>query len=155
MLIRLITLGHKTPSWVKEGFNEYQQRLPHDFKLELIELPLKNHGKLPLEQTKKLESELLLKEVKSNEFCIALDEHGKELTTKSLAEKMSLWQQEYRSIAMIVGGPAGLAPECLKRANFTWSLSQLTFPHQMIKIMLAEQIYRAVTILQGHPYHRE
>ncbi len=155
MQIKLITLGHKTPSWVREGFVEYKQRLPNDFSLELIELPLKNHGKLPIDQAKKLEGELLLKEVKATDFCIALDEHGQELNTKTLAQKFTLWQQEYRCLCLLVGGPAGLSAECLTRANFTWSLSQLTFPHQMIKIMVSEQIYRASSILNNHPYHRE
>jgi 23S rRNA (pseudouridine1915-N3)-methyltransferase len=155
MQIKLITLGHKTPNWVKTGFQEYQQRLPAEFKLELLELPLKNHGKLPVEESKKLEGNLLLKAVKAQDFCIAMDEHGKELSTLILANKLEHWHNEYRNITILVGGPSGLSSECLKRANFIWSLSPLTFPHQLIKIIVAEQLYRAVSILNHHPYHRE
>lgn len=155
MQIKLITLGHKSPDWIKSGFTEYQQRMPSDFKLELLELPLKNHGKLPLEQAKKLEGNLLLKELKPQDLCIAMDEHGKELRTLDLANRLNSWRDEYRNITILVGGPSGLSSECLTRANFIWSLSQLTFPHQMVKVILAEQLYRAVAILNNHPYHRE
>lgn len=154
MELKLITLGHKTPTWIQEGFIEYQSRINQDFSLKLIELPLKNHGKLPQDQAKKLEGELLLKEVKLQDFCITLDEHGKELTTEALAKNLELWQREYRTISLLVGGPTGLSKECFERANFKWSLSQLTFPHQMIKIIIAEQMYRAISILKNHPYHR-
>ena len=155
MQIRIITIGHKTPLWVKAGFLEYQQRLSGEFQLELIELPLKNHGKLPELQAKKLEAEQLLKSVKPEDFCIALDEKGETCTTRVLAKHLEAWQLQYQTLHLLVGGPAGLSEACLLRAQFIWSLSPLTFPHHLVKIILAEQIYRGVSILKNHPYHRE
>jgi 23S rRNA (pseudouridine1915-N3)-methyltransferase len=155
MRIKLISLGQKTPSWIKEGLDEYMQRIPCEFNFQLVEFPLKNHGKLPTEQAKIAEGKILLNALHPQDFCISLDEHGKELTTQVLSQKLQHWQNEAQNISILIGGPAGLSKECLEHADFIWSLSQLTFPHQMVKLIITEQVYRAISILKGHPYHRE
>ncbi len=142
--MKLISIGHKMPSWIAEGFYDYQKRLAKPWNLELIELP---------SRTKKEEGRLILEKIAPQDFCIALDVKGKSLATEELAKKLESWV-EAKEICFIIGGADGLDESVLARANYTWSLSALTFPHQLVKVMLAEQLYRAVSILNGHPYHR-
>ncbi len=100
------------------------------------------------------EAALILAKVDSHDFCVALDVVGKPLSTEALSQKLPTWQQAGKHITFLIGGHEGLDALCIKRANFAWSLSLLTFPHQLVKVLLAEQLYRAVSILNGHPYHR-
>ncbi len=134
------------PAWVSEGFQAYQKRLTKPWQLDLLELtPQKN---------KLEEAALILAKVDVHDFCVALDVLGKPLSTEALSQKLPAWQQAGKHITFLIGGHEGLDASCIKRANFSWSLSNLTFPHQLVKVMLAEQLYRAVSILNGHPYHR-
>ena len=135
--MKVITVGHKMPAWIAEGFGDYQKRLIKPWNLELVELSSASKMKL-LPQ----------------DFCVALDVKGKSLSTENLAQKLESWQGLGKEVCFIIGGADGLDESVLKRADFVWSLSALTFPHQLVKVILAEQIYRAVMILQGHPYHR-
>lgn len=144
--MKIISIGHKMPKWVAEGFATYQKRLIKPWQLDLLELPAR--------ETKAQEALLILAKVQSQDFCVVLDVLGQGLTTPALAKKMETWQGLGKEIIFIIGGADGLDETILQRADFTWSLSQLTFPHQLVKIMLAEQLYRAVSILQNHPYHR-
>lgn len=130
------------PAWINSGFFEYARRLPKDYQLVLIETP-------PLRRTKSTNTN-----IPKNTLIIALDEHGKEWTTLELARKLETWHNEQQDISLLVGGPDGLSPECLKKAQAIWSLSKLTLPHQLVKIFIAEQIYRAWSIISKHPYHR-
>jgi 23S rRNA (pseudouridine1915-N3)-methyltransferase len=155
MRIRLLTITHKSPSWIQEGYAEYAKRLPPTCALELIEIPAEK--RLPHADIKRLtekEGEKMLAAIKTNHHIIALDVKGKAWTTEQLSQQLANWQQAGRHVDLLIGGPDGLAPECLKRANETWSLSPLTFPHILVKLILAEQLYRAWSILQQHPYHR-
>ncbi|MEI8055051.1 MAG: 23S rRNA (pseudouridine(1915)-N(3))-methyltransferase RlmH [bacterium] len=142
MKINLITIGKAMPAWINSGFFEYARRLPKDYQLVLIETP-------PLRRTKSTNTN-----IPKNTLIIALDEHGKEWTTLELARKLETWHNEQQDISLLVGGPDGLSPECLKKAQAIWSLSKLTLPHQLVKIFIAEQIYRAWSIISKHPYHR-
>jgi 23S rRNA (pseudouridine1915-N3)-methyltransferase len=154
MKIHLITIGQRMPAWVADGYREYATRLPNNL-LQLVELPLGQRGKsgdgrIATAQ----EGERMLKAIPAQARAIALDPRGRDLTTEQLASELEAWMQDGRDIALLVGGPDGLAPDCLARCEQRWSLSRLTFPHMLVRVVLAEQIYRAWTIVQHHPYHR-
>lgn len=155
MRIRLITITHHVPPWVKEGFQDYLRRLPHPWQLELIEIPAeKRTAHHPIARLREREGERLLSAAKATHRLIALDVKGECWSSEQLSQQMVKWQEDGRPIDLLVGGPDGLAASCLARAEKKWSLSALTFPHALVRIILAEQIYRAYAILQHHPYHR-
>lgn len=143
------------PSWVIEGVSEYQKRLPNEFSLDIIEIPLGHRGKgADLARAKRQEGELMLAAIPKGDQVIALEVGGRNWSTEQLAEQAEQWQMSGRNVSLLVGGPDGLAPECIALANQKWSLSGLTLPHPLVRILLAEQLYRAWSILQGHPYHK-
>lgn len=155
MRIRLLTITHKVPAWIQEGYEEYAKRLPGSCSLELIEIPAeKRSSNADLNRITLREGEKMLAAIKPNHHVIALDVKGKLWSTEQLSDQLGHWLQDGRNIDLLIGGPEGLAPECLKKAESAWSLSPLTFPHFIIRVMVAEQIYRAHSMLQGHPYHR-
>jgi len=153
--LRIIAVGTKMPDWVSSGCNEYLKRLPSELNLEIIELPLGQRGKgADINRAITREGDAMLKAIGDQDHVIALDVLGKPWSTEQLADKLQQWQLSGDNFSLLVGGPDGLAPECLKRANSKWSLSALTLPHPLVRILLVEQIYRAGTINSGHPYHR-
>lgn len=155
MKIRLIAVGTKMPGWVTEGFNEYVKRLPHEFSLELVEIPLGHRGKgADLARAKRQEGELVLAAIPKGDRIIALEVGGRNWSTEQLAEQAEQWRMSGQNVCLLVGGPDGLSPECVAVADQKWSLSGLTLPHPLVRILLAEQLYRAWSILQGHPYHK-
>lgn len=155
MRLRIIAIGTKMPDWVEAGCNEYLKRLPPELNLEIIELPLGQRGKgADINRAIQREGEAMLKAIGEQDHVIALDVLGKPWSTEQLAGKLQQWQLSGDNFSLLVGGPDGLAPECRKRANSKWSLSALTLPHPIARILLVEQIYRAGTINSGHPYHR-
>jgi len=134
------------PEWVTQAYDDYTRRMRSSMRIDLEELPV---GKSKAEEEKRF-----LERV-GDDYVAALDEHGKSLTTVELAKWLSQRQQEGRNLSFVIGGPDGLGPEILKKAALRWSLSALTFPHAMVRVILAEQLYRAHSVLQNHPYHRE
>ena len=134
------------PEWVTQAYEDYTRRMRSSMRIDLEELPV---GK------NKTEEERRFLERVGDDYVAALDEHGKSLTTVDLAKWLSQRQQDGRNLSFVIGGPDGLGPEILKKAALRWSLSALTFPHAMVRVILAEQLYRAHTVLQNHPYHRE
>jgi len=155
MRVRLIAVGTKAPSWVNQGYQEYSKRFPREFTLELIEIPLAHRGKNA--DTKRLiqkEGEAILSHVQNTDWVVALEVKGKRWTTEDLAKQINNWQLESKQLVLLVGGPDGLSDDCRKRANQLWSLSDLTLPHPLVRILLAESLYRAWTVTTGHPYHR-
>jgi 23S rRNA (pseudouridine1915-N3)-methyltransferase len=134
------------PEWVTQAYEEYTRRMRSSMRIDLEELPV---GKNKTEEEKRF-----LERV-GDDYVAALDEHGKSLTTVELAKWLSQRLQDGRNLSFVIGGPDGLGPEILKKAAFRWSLSALTFPHAMVRVILAEQLYRAHSVLQNHPYHRE
>ena len=144
------------PEWVDAGFAEYSRRMPAECALELKEIePGRRSKSRSPERAQAEEAERLLNAIPADALVIALDERGKSLTSQKLATQMQGWLQEGRNVALLVGGADGLTDSCRQRADWLWSLSTLTLPHGMVRVLLAEQLYRAWTILQGHPYHRE
>ncbi len=156
MRIRLLAVGARQPRWVAEGFAEYAKRLPRQCPLELVEIPAERRraGVTP-EMAIAREGERLLRALPARARTIALDEHGEQLDTRGLAAQLERWMGGGRDVALLVGGPDGLAEECLARAELRWSLSRLTMPHGLVRVLVAEQIYRAWSLTAGHPYHRE
>lgn len=146
MKINVISVGHKMPSWVASGFSEYQKRLPADYQLHL--LPLKP------QPTMEKEGELILKTLPKNNYLVALDRLGKPISTQAIAEKLQQWHDQQQDLCLLIGGADGLSDACQKQAQEIWSLSSLTLPHQLVRIVVAEQLYRAWTMLNRHPYHR-
>lgn len=155
MHIHLIAVGTRMPAWVTSGYEEYARRLPRECSLKLIEIPLSKRRKTQsAEKNRQEEGRVMLAAVPDGATLIALDVRGKTWSTEVLATRLQDWLQAGRNIALLVGGPDGLADECLSRADLRWSLSALTLPHALVRVLLAEQLYRAWTVIQGHPYHR-
>lgn len=155
MKINLIAIGTKMPDWVVTGFTTYTKRLPHSLKLNLIEVEgPKHHKNGAATQWLAEEAKRLLEAVPTGSDIIALDRQGKALTSTELSTQLERYQDEGRDISLLVGGPEGLDATCLKQAHATWSLSALTLPHPLVRVMIAEQIYRSWSIMTGHPYHR-
>ena len=156
MQIDLICVGQKMPSWVETGFNEYIKRLPPTCRLNLIEIPLRKRTKnADLARLQQKEGEQMLSMIAQGTYVMALDEHGQMWNTQQLALKLAYWMQESPKVALLIGGPEGLAKACLQKAQQQWSLSALTLPHQLVRIIVAEQLYRAWSLLNNHPYHRQ
>jgi 23S rRNA (pseudouridine1915-N3)-methyltransferase len=153
--LRLLAVGTRMPGWVEEGFGDYAKRLSGDISLELVEIPAGKRGKgADLARLKEQEGQALLAALRPQERVIALDVQGRGLATGDLAATLRDWQVDGRPAALLVGGPEGLARAVLERADDKWSLSRLTLPHPLVRIVVAEQLYRAWSLLKGHPYHR-
>lgn len=148
-------MGTKMPKWVEQGVDEYTRRLPPELKLEFKEIALGKRGKgADIQRAIHSEGQQMLAAIGQYDRVIALDVLGKPWPTEKLAGELQNWQLEGDNISLLVGGPDGLAAECLQRASQRWSLSALTLPHPLVRIVLAEQLYRAWTINSHHPYHR-
>jgi 23S rRNA (pseudouridine1915-N3)-methyltransferase len=143
------------PPWVVEGYQQYAKRLPRECNMQLTEIPLcKRHKSITPVQARQQEGQAMLAAVPKNCTVIALDVCGNHWSTQDLAGRLRDWMGSGRDVALLVGGPDGLSSSCLDRADQCWSLSALTYPHALVRIVLAEQLYRAWTLNTGHPYHR-
>jgi 23S rRNA (pseudouridine1915-N3)-methyltransferase len=155
VLIRLLAAGTRLPTWVKAGYEEYAGRLGPEVRLELVEIAVAHRGRnADLARLRAEEGRRMLAGISPRMHVAALDPHGRQMSTEQLARWLSTRLADGRDVAMLVGGPDGLDPACLERANSTLSLSALTFPHGLVRVILAEQLYRALSVLKGHPYHR-
>ena len=155
MKLRIISVGHKMPAWVETACTEYIKRMPRELSLEIIEIkPEKRAAGNSTENIQELEAKRILEAV-GKDFLIACDERGQEIMTLQLAEKMQLWQTLGRDASLVIGGADGLHTSLKQRADWLWSLSKLTLPHAFVRILLCEQLYRAHSVNQNHPYHRE
>lgn len=155
MRLRILSVGHKMPGWVEDGCNEYLKRMPREFSVEVVEIrPDKRAAGKNAAQVQEAESKRIL-EATGRDYLIALDEHGQEITTVQLAERMQGWLGNGRDVSLAIGGADGLHPDVKNRADWLWSLSRLTLPHAMMRVLLAEQLYRGWSVINHHPYHRE
>lgn len=155
MHIHLIAVGTRMPGWITEGYREYARRLPPECSLRLVEIPpCKRRKTLSTERIREAEGRQLLAAIPEQSLVIALDVSGKPWSTQGLAERLRDWLQGGRDIALLVGGADGLSEACLARADLHWSLSAHTLPHALVRVVIAEQVYRAWSLLSGHPYHR-
>lgn len=143
------------PRWVEEGYQEYAKRMPAELPVDLVDIPLSTRGKnADIARLIKREGEQMLAAVQPGERLVTLEVTGKPWSTEELAEQMQRWRLEARNVNLMVGGPEGLAAEVAARSEQRWSLSALTLPHPLVRILLAEQLYRAWTIINRHPYHK-
>jgi 23S rRNA (pseudouridine1915-N3)-methyltransferase len=155
MHIRLIAVSDRQPPWVGDAFDEYLKRLPGQWRFRLHTVPTaRRSGEGSIEQAVKAEGLNVLKQIKASETVVLLDEDGVELGSEGLAAQLNAWQTKGNDLAFLIGGPDGVSADCAMRADFRWSLSRLTLPHGLARVVLAEQLYRAWSLLQGHPYHR-
>jgi 23S rRNA (pseudouridine1915-N3)-methyltransferase len=155
MRIYLIAVGERMPAWVTAGFEEYRKRLGPECMLQLVEIPPEKRGSN--QNTLRIlqkEADRIMAAVPRDCHIVALERQGKSWSTENLADKLRQWLQGGRDIALLIGGPEGLADEIRQRADELWSLSALTFPHPLVRVMVAEQVYRAYSILKNHPYHK-
>lgn len=156
MRMLLLAVGARQPEWVNSGYTEYARRLPAHLDLQLREIPAARRSKnTTTDKSRREEGERLLKAVTDDTHVIALDEGGQAVTTRGLSDRLAEWQQAGRDVIFMIGGADGLDESCLQRADWCWSLSPLTLPHGLVRVMVAEQLYRAHSLLEGHPYHRE
>lgn len=142
MKIRLIAAGTRLPDWIDAGVAEYAKRFGRGLKFEVVEIPLAR------------EAERMRAAIGRADFVVALEVTGRAMTTPALAEWLAARMASGKDLALLVGGPDGLDPALSRSADWRWSLSPLTFPHALVRVMVAEQLYRAHSLLQGHPYHR-
>jgi 23S rRNA (pseudouridine1915-N3)-methyltransferase len=155
MLLRVIAAGTRMPDWVNAGFDDYAGRLTQEYRLELKEIALgQRSSNASTQQAMTKEGERMLAAIPSKAFIVALQVNGKSMSSEQLAAFLQARAQEGRDIAFLIGGPDGIAPELDAKANLRWSLSSLTLPHALARVIVAEALYRAVTIVKGHPYHR-
>ncbi len=156
MHIRLLAVGDRQPSWVDDAVGIYTERFPREWKFRLDTIPTVRRNKNDKSrQAMEAEGELISAKLSQTEQVVLLDERGKQLTSKSLASKLSDWQSDGRDLCFVIGGPDGVSDSVRQRADMMWSLSQLTLPHGMARALLSEQLYRAWSLQTGHPYHRD
>lgn len=155
MKARLIAVGERAPSWVAQGFTEYQKRLSHWLPLELVEVEPGVRGKgRDTARAMSDEGARVLAALPKNAHVIALDGRGKMHSSEQLAQRLEHWRSQGRDLAFLIGGPEGHAQDVIARADELWSLGPLTLPHMLVRLVLAEQLYRAAALLANHPYHR-
>ncbi len=156
MHIHIVAVGQKPPDWVSRGYQTYARRLQGECSLKLQEIAAARRSKgLPAERLRQDEGERMLLRVPRDAWVVALDESGQHWNTRQLAARFADWLLAGRDLCLLIGGPDGLAPACLERADCVWSLSRLTLPHALVRIVLAEQLYRAWSLYRNHPYHRD
>lgn len=153
--IKVIALGTKMPNWVQTATDEFKKRLSPYMTLKLIELDIPKRSKNnTIPKLKQIEADSIRSHLKSGELVVVLDEHGKQWTSEQFAKKLDTWHSENQTINFIIGGPDGIDNVLIQEAHQHWSLGKLVYPHALVRVILYEQLYRAVSILQQHPYHR-
>ena len=156
MKLRVVSVGHKMPDWIAAGFSEYAKRMPREARIELDEIrPEPRTSGKTTEQIMEAEAQRILSSLPKNGLSIALDEHGTQWTTRQLAQQLREWMQEGRDVSFIIGGADGLHGSVKESAQLRLAVSAFTLPHAMVRVLLAEQLYRAYSLLHNHPYHRE
>jgi len=155
MRIHLISVGTRMPAWVNDAYHDFSKRLPHECSLVLQQIEAGKRGKnTDIKRLISGEGDRMLAAIPKNALCVALDVEGKQWSSETLADTLSEWMASGDDVALLVGGADGLAPACLQRVTVRWSLSKLTLPHMLVRVVLAEQVYRAWSIGRGLPYHR-
>ena len=158
MKLQVIAVGHRMPAWISAGFDDYARRMPREMPLTLTELKPEtratNAGVTAIQKIVETEARRITEALPKNAFTVVLDETGKQVTTCALAAHMTQWRESGKDIAFVIGGADGTPGTLKKSAGWLWSLSQLTLPHGLARVLLAEQLYRAASILGNHPYHR-
>lgn len=156
MRVSIVSVGHRMPAWIRSGYGEYVKRLPPEIKVDLVELkPEDRASGRTVDKARELEGERIIAALPAGATVYALDEKGRPVTTQGLSVMLAGWMRDATHPAFVIGGADGLADGVKARADKLVSLSALTLPHGLVRVLLAEQLYRAWSILAGHPYHRE
>ena len=156
MHIRLLAVGDRQPAWVDQAFDEYATRLPRQWRFRCQAVATATRRKSGASDAAvKAESDRILGQISPSDYVILLDERGQQFSSRELAERLGIWQGLGRDLSFVIGGPDGVSADCAARSDLAWSLSRLTLPHGLARVMFAEQLYRAWTINNGHPYHRD
>lgn len=156
MKLRVLAIGNRMPAWVSAGFEDYAKRMPREMPLLLQELkPAPRSGSADVARWMQTEAEHIRAALPRGALSVALDEHGRSFPSRKLADHLGNWRNEGRDVAFVIGGADGLDAGIKSGADLLWSLSPLTLPHGLVRVLLAEQLYRAASILANHPYHRE
>jgi len=155
MKLKIISVGHKMPAWVETACSDYIKRMPRELTTEIIEIKPDKRSNGKKNAAVQAAEAARMRKAANNDYLIACDERGVEKTTLQLASVMQSWQEMGRDVSILVGGADGLDPSLIKQADWHWSLSKLTLPHAFVRVLLTEQLYRAHTVIQNHPYHRE
>lgn len=154
MKLRVISVGTKCPEWIRQGFDEYAKRMPKEMPLSLTEIAAPKHHQ-DSSKVNELEAKKILEKIHSTDWVVALDETGRHLSSPALASELERWRELGKDVVFVIGGANGLASQVRERANQQLSLSALTFPHYVVRVLIAETLYRAWSISIGHPYHRQ
>ncbi len=155
MQLVIAAIGHKMPAWIETGFSEYAKRMPPECRVLLKEIkPIDRSGSRTADVVMQQERTRIEAVIPKGAMVIALDEHGKDVTTFQLSQLLTQWQQNGRDVTFVIGGADGLDAEFKNKADLLLRISSLTLPHGMVRVLLAEQLYRAWSITQNHPYHR-
>ena len=155
MKLRLLSVGHKMPTWVEAACIDLSKRMPRELQIEIIDIkPEKRAAGNSTDNIHQIESKRII-EVLGKDYLVACDERGSEITTLQLADKLQIWQNMGRDVSIVIGGADGLHNSIKQQAGFLWCLSKLTLPHAFVRVLLCEQLYRAYSVNQSHPYHRE
>ena len=155
MKLTLLSVGDKLPAWADAAVAEYLKRMPREARVDLVEIKPEKRAGQSAESIKAIEAGRLLERLPVGSRLVALDEHGREVTTRELADLQARWLASGQDLALVIGGADGLAPALLEKAELKLALSRLTLPHALARVLLAEQLYRAVSLLNHHPYHRD
>jgi len=155
MRVQIIAMGDRMPDWVQQGYNEYIKRIGAGLDIDLHEISPEKRGKSSdVQRIMQKEAERMRQSIPKGNYIVALDKQGRSWSTEDLADKIAAWQQDATNISILIGGPEGMTRELLTQADARVSISAMTFPHPVVRIILAEQLYRAYSILSHHPYHK-
>jgi 23S rRNA (pseudouridine1915-N3)-methyltransferase len=159
MRLLVLAVGHKMPAWVSDGFDEYARRMPREMPIQLVEIKPEPRGSVAAssgqtERFLKAEAGRLRAAMPAGAICVALDEQGEAVSTEAFARRLEGWRRRGADVAFLIGGADGLDPDLKRSAQLMLSVSAMTLPHQLVRVILAEQLYRAASLLQNHPYHR-
>lgn len=155
MKVKLICVGNRMPGWVNDGAEDFAKRIRSELGYSLIEIPLAKRGKsISIEQCLAKEASAILDKVDPSDYVVVFDVKGKAVSTEYLADQLEQYRLDGRDLCLIIGGPDGLHSSIMQRADVRWSLSAMVLPHGLVRVLVVEQLYRALSIIQGHPYHR-
>ena len=154
MKLQVLSVGNRCPVWIRQGFDEYAKRMPKEMPLSLTEIAAPKHHQ-DSSKINELEAKKILQKIQPTDWVVALDEKGRHLSSPARAGELERWRELGKDVVFVIGGANGLASEVLERANQQLSLSALTFPHYVVRMLIAETLYRAWSISIGHPYHRQ
>lgn len=154
MRLRVLAVGQRMPAWVDQGVDEYARRLPREMPVEWLDIPPAKRGGASVDQYRQLEADAICAKLTRDDHLVALDVAGTAISTEVIAERLDQWRMQGQQVSIAIGGPDGLHSRVLEMAKERWSLGRITLPHPLVRVILSEQLYRAWSVLAGHPYHR-